>query len=88
MNIKVIIKTFTPTKSDLFLILGLIVFISLAAACAIITATGIWFGLVYMFGEKMATDISTGLICGFWFWLLIGVPLYDRYKRIEREIER
>lgn len=88
MNIKALIKTLTPTKTGLFLILGLSVFISLVAVCAVMATIGIWTVLDYMFGQKMAENISTGLIIAFWVWIVIGDPLVSRYKRIKRELEQ
>lgn len=87
MNLKALIKTFTPSKDGMLLIFGLFAILVIAMVIVFGLATAINYGLILLVGEKMTTNIFTGLICGFWFWFLIGGPLHDRYKRIKREIE-
>lgn len=88
MNFKALVKTLTPSKDGMLLIFGLTAVLVIALVIVFGLATAINYVLILTVGEKMTTNIFTGLICGFWFWFLIGDPLYDRYKRIKREIER
>mgnify|MGYP001614787243 CR=1 FL=1 len=81
-------KTFTPTGSFPNAILtmtaitiGILVFITVV----VVVLFAIHFGLIWAFGAG-ATIVEWCLVGAFWFWALIGEPLYERYLRIKNEI--
>lgn len=87
MNTKALIKTITPTKNGILMLLGVGVFVLALAAIATGITVGIWYGLVFFLGEQGANVASTCLIVAFWVWILIGSPLYDRYQNIKWTME-
>lgn len=87
MNIKALIKTFTPHKDLLFIPLLVIAFAVVGGALAG-AAIGINYILVYLFGTHIANIIQFWLYGCMIFWWFIGEPLYDRYKRIKRQLEK
>lgn len=88
MNFKALVKTLTPSKDGVLAILGLSAFIIAFVAIAVGLAISLNYVLVLALGEATASVVIWGIIIVGWAWWLIIDPLYDRYKRIKREIEK
>lgn len=88
MNFKALVKTLTPSKDGCLMVLGVLAFIVAVVAIVVGLALGLNYVLVMSFGAAMASNIIWAIIIAGWSWWLIVDPLYDRYKRIKREIER
>lgn len=87
MNYKALVKTFTPSKSTVVRMFGIIAFLIVLVAITFTLAISLNTILTLVFGEKLAEIIIIGIVITNLAWLMIGEPLYDRYKRIKREIE-
>ena len=87
MNFKALVKTFTPSKTGILMVLAILAALTVLVGISFALAIGLNYLLVFAFGEKIAGMIFTGLVVAVWSWWLIGEPLYDRYKRIKRESE-
>jgi len=88
MNFKALVKTLTPSKDGVLAILGLSVFIVAFVAIIVGLSIAINYVLVLALGEAAASVVIWGIIIVGWVWWSIIDPLYDRYKRIKREIEK
>jgi len=86
MNYKALVKTFIPSKYDVyqvFIIIGLAVsFVALLFGIS----TGIYYGLEYFFGGYVANVIIAVFVVLIWIYILIISPLYRRYQNIKWEL--
>ena len=88
MNIRALIKTITPNPEFLVAIVVLILIVIALGAGFTALAVGVYYGLAYLFGELIADVAMEGAWVLFAFYIIVVIPLIERYKLIKWEMER
>ena len=87
MNIKALIKTFTPSKEGVIQVICLLAVLIVLMTVASAVVVGIYMVVYAVFGEATSNGLFFALAVILLTWYLIIDPLVERYDRIKWEME-